>query len=151
MTSNIEKKCEAEKRKKMNNYSRATLLFIVFVSLLAGCGLTEEEDKYPKSLGGEMRKTLSPGYFYGKTGKAYQSAKEIPQILDGIYCYCHCQKHSGHKSLLSCFVDKHGSQCGACINQAIMAHELHKQGLKKKEIVKQVNAIFYKKDVKNKK
>ncbi|MBI2999509.1 MAG: hypothetical protein HYY46_13835 [Deltaproteobacteria bacterium] len=40
---------------------------------------------------------------------AYQVAQEIPDILDQLYCYCECDKHMGHLTLLSCFVDSHAA------------------------------------------
>jgi hypothetical protein len=57
----------------------------------------------------ETRTPLSPALFVGKTSRAYQVAHEIPDILDQLYCYCECDKHMGHLSLLSCFVDSHGA------------------------------------------
>ena len=55
----------------------------------------------------ETRPTLSPARFVGKAARAHQIAQEIPEILDRLYCYCECDKHQGHKSLLSCFTDGH--------------------------------------------
>ncbi|GBD99217.1 hypothetical protein BMS3Abin07_01251 [bacterium BMS3Abin07] len=60
--------------------------------------------------GGETRPVLNPGQFSGMTGEAYAAAKEIPQILDKVYCHCNCENPPfNHKSLLSCFVEYHGS------------------------------------------
>jgi hypothetical protein len=55
----------------------------------------------------ETRPTLSPARFVGKAARAHEIAQEIPEILDQLYCYCECDKHQGHKSLLSCFTDGH--------------------------------------------
>lgn len=52
---------------------------------------------------------LSPALFVGRTARGYQVAHEIPEVLDQLYCYCQCDKHLGHKSLLSCFTDTHGA------------------------------------------
>jgi hypothetical protein len=57
----------------------------------------------------ETRPPLSPARFVGQTAVAYRIANEIPDILDQLYCYCECDKHLGHKSLLSCFTDDHGA------------------------------------------
>ncbi len=57
----------------------------------------------------ETRTPLSPALFVGKTATAYQVAQEIPDILDRLYCYCECDKHMGHLTLLSCFVDSHAA------------------------------------------
>lgn len=78
--------------------------------------------------GGETRPTLSPARFTGKTASTYEIAREIPEILDSLYCYCDCKKHFGHKSLLTCYVDDHAAFCDVCQNEAIRAYELFKQG-----------------------
>jgi len=59
--------------------------------------------------GARFPATLSPVLFVGKTAAAYQVAREIPETLAQIYCYCRCDKSVGHKSLLYCFSDDHGS------------------------------------------
>ena len=60
--------------------------------------------------GGETRPILDPRQFRGKTQEAYAAAKEIPQIMDKLFCYCFCHNVPfEHKSLLSCFVTKHGA------------------------------------------
>ena len=65
----------------------------------------------PKASSGYVRREtkipLTPTLFVGKTAMAYQVAQEIPDILDQLYCYCECDKHMGHPTLLSCFVDSH--------------------------------------------
>ena len=57
----------------------------------------------------ETRTPLSPALFVGKTAKAYRVAEEIPNVLDRLYCYCECDKHMAHVTLLSCFVDNHAA------------------------------------------
>jgi len=53
--------------------------------------------------------TLSPALFVGKAAAAYQVAREIPETLAQIYCYCRCDQTVGHRSLVDCFSDAHGS------------------------------------------
>ena len=57
----------------------------------------------------ETRPTLDPKRFVGKAAVGHQIAREIPDVLDQLYCYCECDKTSGHKSLLSCFTDGHAA------------------------------------------
>ena len=71
--------------------------------------------------------TLSPDLFTGNERLAYQAAKEIPQTLAQLPCYCHCDRGHGHKSLLSCFETEHGENCGICIGEALMAYNLEKR------------------------
>ncbi len=61
---------------------------------------------------GEARETLEPSIFRDPMIKdAYKAAKEIPWVLDSIYCYCYCKESPvfKHKSLLSCYVDDHAA------------------------------------------
>lgn len=59
---------------------------------------------------GENRATLDPTLFSNpKIRESYQVAKDIPWVLDSIYCYCFCEENFGHKSLLSCYVDNHAA------------------------------------------
>ena len=57
----------------------------------------------------ETRPTLDPARFVGKAALAHQIARDIPDVLDALYCYCECDKHVGHKSLLSCYTDGHAA------------------------------------------
>jgi len=55
-----------------------------------------------------LPKTLDPNLFKGKAKKAYQIAKEIPEILSQMPCLCECEPY-GHENLLDCFIDRHGA------------------------------------------
>jgi hypothetical protein len=85
---------------------------------------------------------LSPELFTGNQRLAYQAAKEIPQVMAQLPCYCHCDRGHGHKSLHSCFESEHGVNCGICIGEALMAYNLHKKGERVTEIRKQIIAAY---------
>jgi hypothetical protein len=55
-----------------------------------------------------LPKTLDPDPFRGKAKAAYTIAKEIPEILAQIPCFCECEP-LGHDNLLDCFIDNHGA------------------------------------------
>jgi hypothetical protein len=57
----------------------------------------------------EHRPTLDPAKFVGRARVTHQIAREIPDVLDQLYCYCGCDKSVGHRSLLSCFTDGHAA------------------------------------------
>jgi hypothetical protein len=57
----------------------------------------------------ETRPTLDPARFVGKAAAAHRVAREMPDVLDQLYCYCSCDKSIGHKSLLSCYTDGHAA------------------------------------------
>lgn len=57
----------------------------------------------------ETRPTLDPARFVGKAAVTHQIARDIPDVLDQLYCYCECDKSVGHRSLLSCYTDGHAA------------------------------------------
>jgi hypothetical protein len=89
------------------------LSFLVYLLVLPVGTSAGEEGRADTSLRkGETRETLDPARFSNPTVKrAYEVAREIPWVLDSIYCYCRCKESPTfrHKSLLSCYVDLHAS------------------------------------------
>ncbi len=57
----------------------------------------------------ETRPTLDPARFVGRARLAHQVARDLPDVLDRLYCYCECDRHLGHASLLSCYTDGHAA------------------------------------------
>jgi hypothetical protein len=55
-----------------------------------------------------LPRTLDPSLFRGKSKQAYQIAREIPEVLAQIPCFCECEVF-GHENLLDCFIDGHGA------------------------------------------
>ncbi len=55
-----------------------------------------------------LPKTLDPNLFKGKAKQAYQIAREIPEVLAQVPCFCECEAF-GHENLLDCFIDQHGA------------------------------------------
>ncbi|HWS99584.1 MAG TPA: CYCXC family (seleno)protein [Pyrinomonadaceae bacterium] len=76
-----------------------------------------------------LRPTLPAEQFIGPTRDAYRIVKEIPETIAQLPCYCHCDMSFGHKSLYSCFEDNHASQCAVCVNEALIAYNMHKNGV----------------------
>ena len=96
----------------------------------------------PPSLG-SLSPTLRPEQFTGMTREAYKVAKEIPQTLAQLPCYCHCDEGFGHKSLQSCFVDDHAAHCAICDEEALAAYHLQKeQGLAPAQIRERIIAQY---------
>jgi len=54
-----------------------------------------------------LPKTLDPNLIKGTDKEGYLVAKEFPEILAQIPCFCGCEA-VGHENLLDCFVDEHG-------------------------------------------
>ena len=93
---------------------------------------TSIADKFDGNKGhATLISTLDPAQFTGKARAAYQAAKEIPEILVELPCFCGCMdsKELGHKNNLYCFADTHGNICDLCQNIALEAKEMHRKGL----------------------
>ena len=74
---------------------------------------------------------------------AYAAAREIPEVLDGIYCHCDCaDRHSNLRSLLSCYETGMPMSCGVCSGEARTALRLHKQGRTLDEIRAAIDKQF---------
>lgn len=71
--------------------------------------------------------TLEPEKFTGLVRDAYRAAREIPQTIAQLPCYCHCDRGMGHKSLHSCYEDDHASHCAVCVNEALLALKLERE------------------------
>jgi hypothetical protein len=74
----------------------------------------------------------------------YAKAKEVPDRLDQLYCYCHCSKNEmlKHKSLLSCFQSDHASTCQICMREAVQAWSDQQKGLDIEATKKAIDMIY---------
>ena len=93
--------------------------------------------------GGEDKPIISSAYFTGMARKAYEAAAAVPEVLDHLYCYCYCAESHSHKSLRTCFTGNHGAGCDICINEAILAREMHEKGHSINEIRDKIDSEFY--------
>jgi Protein of unknown function with PCYCGC motif len=73
---------------------------------------------------------------------AYAAARSAPQVLDGVYCHCDCSKHSGHRSLLTCFESEHGAHCDICMGEAMLAARFAARGASLQEIRAAIDRQF---------
>ncbi len=89
--------------------------------------------------------TLPPERFYGRVREAYQVAREIPETLAQLPCYCYCDEGFGHKSLYTCYESDHSAHCATCIQEALVAYRLQKeQGLTPAQIRERIIAEYSK-------
>lgn len=93
------------------------------------------EHPEPRATAGALQ--LQPPERYASDpaiAEVYAVVAQIPEVIDGLYCYCHCSEHSDHYSLLSCFEDDHGARCDVCLNQARTAYLMIQQGASLEQI-----------------
>ena len=125
------------------------LAFFILISAVCACSVERTENIPPKPKMTQMTPepnlaslmpayqseesaknlpaTLSPDMFKGETKAAYAAVKEMPEVIAQLPCYCRCDRAMGHKSLHTCYVDDHASQCGVCMNSALKAYKLRKE------------------------
>jgi Protein of unknown function with PCYCGC motif len=73
----------------------------------------------------------------------YELVREIPQVVDGIRCYCGCAETPGNYSLLSCYEANGMAQhCLVCQGEARLVHRLHRNGWSLNGIRTAVDAQF---------
>jgi hypothetical protein len=74
---------------------------------------------------------------------AFDEARTIPQILDGIRCHCGCADLPDKRSLLSCYEeDGMALDCDICQGEARLAYRLHARGRTLAEIRDAIDARY---------
>lgn len=61
--------------------------------------------------------------------EVYGIAREIPGILNQLYCWCGCVKQGRHRSALACFEDPSATGCGVCRETARIASREVRRGI----------------------
>jgi|SRR5208282_2870281 len=84
--------------------------------------------------GARIRITLDPKEFQGNVREAYEVAERDPALLAQLHCYCGCDKTDGHKNLLDCYRDTHGSRCAICVGEARDAESMASRGIPVEQI-----------------
>lgn len=88
-------------------------------------------------------KVLDPlGFADQRVREAYDAAKKYAHVLEEIYCYCRCKENIGHRALVECFETDHASHCDVCMNEAVIAARMTKEGKTPKEIQKAIDAYY---------
>ena len=102
---------------------------------LAGAVDPRDEVEHPTPREGiTAEKVLPDEELPERARAAYGAAREIPQVLDGLYCHCDCGERDKLRSLLSCFETRMPTSCGICREEAVMALRLHREGKSLDEI-----------------
>lgn len=95
----------------------------------------------------ERRAVLDPNLFaqgYERDVKAaYEAARQYPDLLDRIHCFCECKEspREHHKTLLTCFTNTHAAGCGICVNEALLAARLKEQGNSDEQVETTVESL----------
>ena len=132
-------------KKRISSISLGILVCLIVGGVYFG---TKQEVKVPPVAPAtgfliETRPIMSDAIFTGRVSEAYRIAAEIPKVIDSLFCYCYCKKNHQHKTLLTCYTNKHGSKCDICLGEVFYAYELYNQGKTLDEIVIAVDKKFY--------
>ena len=102
---------------------------VIFTSAVAWYALKSPEPDLRAALPKPNVTTLDPDQFSGQVHDAYQAAREVPEVLAQLPCYCGCMSGFGHRNNLDCFHDNHGVECTMCQEIAIDARGMYKSGI----------------------
>lgn len=73
----------------------------------------------------------------------FNKVREMPQIADGLRCFCGCASREGMRSLLSCFeAGGMAPECEICKSEARLAHRRFKEGQTLAQIRRAVEARY---------
>jgi Protein of unknown function with PCYCGC motif len=103
------------------------------------------EGHHPDPRPGITGAKVLPASLFGEDARlvqAYTAARTMPEVFDGLYCYCHCKEDMGHRSLLTCFESEHAASCDICLAEAAMAAEMHEHGASLDAIRRAIDTRF---------
>jgi hypothetical protein len=124
------------------------LILLVLVLGAAGYSLlapTANATEHPTPRPGITAAAVQPPGRYAddpRIAQVYAEVAQIAAVADGLYCHCDCSKHSGHRSLLTCFEDDHGSGCDICLGEAHLAYTMTQQGASLEQIRTAIDQQF---------
>ena len=103
------------------------------------------EGHHPVPRAGITGAKVLPASLFGEDQRlvrAYTAARAMPEVFDGLYCYCHCKEDMGHVSLLTCYESEHAASCDICLAEGEMAATMHAQGASLEEIRRAIDVRF---------
>ena len=121
----------------------AALLVVALVAGPRGGGSGQGHHPTPRADAAQL--DMVPAARYAATpgiADVYRMAAEIPEVLDGIFCFCYCHDNFAHYSLLDCFRSDHGAGCDVCLQEAILAYQMTQGGSSLSQIRQAVDQQF---------
>lgn len=134
---------EAQRRRGMWIMVASIAAGLIGVSIMANLNPTGAPHPTPRAAVEQPRVLSAARYAeYPRVARTYELAAAAPMILDGMYCYCHCSEHSGHYSLLDCFISDHAARCDVCMSEAVIGHDMSSDGASLEEIRAQIDRTY---------
>jgi hypothetical protein len=128
----------------------------IAVLLLAGCSREKpQQEAMPGMASGAVAGAMTPADAAGPNRmldpasfsdphirEAYAAARKHAQVLEHLYCYCHCKENFGHRALAECFESDHGANCDICMTEALIAARMADAGRSAKEIQAAIDVYY---------
>jgi hypothetical protein len=117
----------------------ALVSLAVTLLIIAGLRSIQNSDAaatppYYREIPERLPAVLDSKLFSDETRESYKAAAMNARLFAQLPCYCHCERTNGHKSLLSCFADAHGTECSICRREALFAAAEVRRGKQAAEI-----------------
>ena len=135
------KACGVLRRSARRTHAIAALAFAAIA--LGACSAGAGHHPMPRSDVTGAR--VLPASTFGEDTRlvrAYTAAREMPEVFDGLDCYCQCHANFGHRSLLTCYESEHAAACDICLTEGTMAAQMHRQGSSLDDIRRAIDAQF---------
>jgi hypothetical protein len=121
----------------------ASIMILAGIAWVSLRGTNEQPEPLQAVENPKAADVLSPALFTDpKARAAYQTAKDVPEVLEQLPCFCGCMMNMGHKNNLFCFKDQHGSACDICEDIALDARKMHDEGLSIAQIQENIRGTY---------
>ena len=79
----------------------------------------------------DASKVLDPQRFsQAEVRHGYWVARQVPALLNKLYCWCGCENRGEHRSNLQCFEDAMAVDCRVCLGTAEIAYAMSQKGIR---------------------
>ncbi len=95
-------------------------------SSTAATSTPNETGSAPPAATTAPRKDFVPLDYLQRILIAYRVARDHPEVLEKIACYCPCELY-GHTGVVDCYRSQHAAACATCLEEAVVAGQLIEQ------------------------
>jgi len=135
---------EAKRQIKRNKWVEGiAVLGLLLLGFITYSGWPDSRPDLRPVAGGETRAVLPAEKVPLHAFSAYMSAARYSKVMDQVNAYCdHSDETLTHRSLLSCFTNLHGAECGICQAEAKMVADMMVEGRTVTEIRQAIDLTF---------
>ncbi len=124
-------------------FGGAAVLLGLFILPTLSLGTRGRHHPDPRPMSQRARTAPAAEYAaYPRVAQIYGEVAQVAEVVDGVYCYCNCEEHAGHYSLLDCFHNDHASQCDICLSEGDMVYRMHRAGKSLDQIRSAIDHLY---------